>query len=391
LRSFRSGGSRRWAWPTIAVLGVSLLAGGCTDSGGGDDEDTTTDVERAQADVAAKEKALAQAQDDAQQATEKFCTGSIDYVKALDKYGDIITAEAPTVGDVVSGGADLREPREDALAAGQTAQQARQDVADAENALAEANAQLAALQASDSPEAVEPQEESPSAEATPLAPADAVNRVKQADADFTATQQGISDDTPLDQASQQFNAAVVSLEMAWMQLVVQAGCLNDDQRVAAQEAARAYTTALQQSLADAGYYTLAVDGIYGPGTVQAVEDLQSTHGLPVTGTVDKATDAALQADLAAKGALQAEATLTSTAALQQTLKLAGYWDGPVDGQWSDELTAALIRFQTDLGVAPSGAVDAATVAAFEAAIAAAKEPAPSATDEPPTDDETADS
>jgi len=382
--------ARRWAWPAIAVLGVSLLAGGCTDSGG-DDEDPATDLERAQADVAAKEKALAEAQDEAQQATEAFCTGSIDYVKALDRYGDVITSEAPTVGDVVAGGADLREPREDALAAGQTAQRARQDVADAENSLAEANAQLAALEASASGEAAEPQEETPSAEATPLAPADAVNRVKQADADFTATQQGISDDTPLDQASQQFNAAVVSLEMAWMQLVVQAGCLNDDQRVAAQEAARAYTTALQQSLADAGYYTLAVDGIYGPGTVLAVEDLQSTHGLPVTGTVDKATDAALQADLAAQGAVQAEASLTSTAALQQTLKLAGYWDGPVDGQWTDELTAALSQFQTDLGVAPTGAVDAATVAAFEAAIAAAKEPAPTATEEPPTDEETADS
>jgi peptidoglycan hydrolase-like protein with peptidoglycan-binding domain len=125
--------------------------------------------------------------------------------------------------------------------------------------------------------------------------------------------------------------------------------------------------------------------------VLAVEDLQATHGLPVTGTVDKATDAALQADLAAQGATQAQATLTSTAALQQTLKLAGYWDGPVDGQWTEALTAALVRFQTDLGVAPTGAVDAATVAAFEAAIAAAKAPAPTGTEEPPTDEATADS
>ncbi|MGY4642824.1 peptidoglycan-binding protein [Cellulomonas sp. URHB0016] len=390
MRSFRSGRARRWAWPTVAVLGVSFLLGGCTAGGSDDGDDPTTDLERAQAQVAAKEKDLAEAQDEAQRATDAFCAGSVDYVKALDRYGDVITAEAPTVGDVVTGGADLREPREETLAAGQTAQEARQGVADAENALAAARAELAALEASASGEPAEP-EESPTAEATPLAPADTVTRVKQADADLTATQQGITEDTPLDQASQQFNAAVVSLEMAWMQLVVQAGCLDDDQRVAAQEAARAYTTALQQGLADAGYYTLAVDGIYGPGTVQAVEDLQSTHGLPVTGTVDKATDAALQADLAAKGATQAEAALTSTAALQQTLKLAGYWDGPVDGQWSEELTAALVRFQTELGVEPTGAVDAATVGAFEAAIAALKEPAPSPTEEPPTDDETADS
>jgi len=387
VRSFQAGRTRRWAGPTAAVLGLSFLVAGCTP--GGDDDDETTDLERAQAQVAAAEKDLAEAQDESQKATDAFCSGGTDYVKALDRYGDIITSSAPTVGDVVTGGADLREPREDALAAGQTAQRARQDVADAENALAEANAALAALQASASGEPVEP-EESPTAEPTPLAPVDAINRVTQADADFTATQQGITDDTPLDEASQQFNAAVVSLEMAWMQLVVQAGCLDDEQRIAAQEAARAYTTALQQSLAAAGYYTLAVDGIYGPGTVQAVQDLQSTHGLPVTGTVDKATEAALQADLAAQGAAQSATDLTTTAALQQTLKLAGYWDGPVDGQWTDALTAALMQFQTDLGVPATGAVDAATVAAFEAAIAAAKAPAPEPTEDDPTDEPTTD-
>lgn len=383
MRSFQAGQANRGARPAVIVLGLALLLGGCT-SGGDDDE--TTDLDRAQAKVAAAEQDLADAKDESQKATDAFCTGGTDYVKALDRYGDIITAEAPTVGDVVTGGADLREPREDALAAGQTAQRARQDVADAENALAAADAELAALQASASGVPVEPEEETPSAEPTPLAPVDAINRVKEADADFTATQQGITDETPLDQASQQFNAAVVALEMAWMQLVVQAGCLDDEQRVAAQEAARAYTTALQQQLAAAGYYKLAVDGIYGPGTVQAVQDLQATHGLPTTGTVDKATDAALQAELAAQGAAEATAGLTTTAALQQTLKLAGYWDGPVDGQWTDALTAALMQFQTDLGVPATGAVDAATVAAFEAAIAAAKAPAPSPTEEEPTDE-----
>jgi hypothetical protein len=29
--------------------------------------------------------------------------------------------------------------------------------------------------------------------------------------------------------------------------------------------------------------------------------------------------------------------LTSAAAVQSTLKLAGYWNGPVDGQWTEEL------------------------------------------------------
>ena len=60
-------------------------------------------------------------------------------------------------------------------------------------------------------------------------------------------------------------------------------------------AVSAYTTALQQDLTDAGHYAGAIDGVYGPQTVAAVEDLQEANGLPVTGTVDKATAEALQA------------------------------------------------------------------------------------------------
>lgn len=55
--------------------------------------------------------------------------------------------------------------------------------------------------------------------------------------------------------------------------------------------------------------------------------------------------------------------------MQQTLELAGYWDGPVDGIWTDALTSALEALQKDLGVNVTGTVDAATVAALEKAIA----------------------
>jgi peptidoglycan hydrolase-like protein with peptidoglycan-binding domain len=54
--------------------------------------------------------------------------------------------------------------------------------------------------------------------------------------------------------------------------------------------------------------------------------------------------------------------------VQQTLKLAGYWTGPVDGTWTAALTDALKSFQTDLGVEPTGTVDAATIAAVERAL-----------------------
>ena len=82
--------------------------------------------------------------------------------------------------------------------------------------------------------------------------------------------------------------------------------------------------------------------------------LQKANGLPQTGTMDKATEAALRAELEAAGGAAAEEAMASTAALQQTLTLAGYWDGPVDGQWTDELTDALEELQTDLGVEPTG-------------------------------------
>ena len=152
-----------------------------------------------------------------------------------------------------------------------------------------------------------------------MAPAATVDRVKQAESEFSTVQRGITDGTPLSQASQQFNSAAVALEMSWLRLFSDAGCLTDEQQKQAEAAVRDYTTALQKSLRDAGYYDGEVDGVYGPATVDAVEALQQAHGLPTTGTVDKATAAALQSDLVAKGGVIAQEAVASTAAVQQTL------------------------------------------------------------------------
>ena len=60
---------------------------------------------------------------------------------------------------------------------------------------------------------------------------------------------GITDRRPRSiQASQQFNAAAVALEMSWLRLFAEAGCLTDDQQEQAQAAVHDYTAALQQSL-----------------------------------------------------------------------------------------------------------------------------------------------
>jgi peptidoglycan hydrolase-like protein with peptidoglycan-binding domain len=328
--------------------------------------------------VSAKQKALTQAQAEAASAKAHFCTVAGDYITAVDRYGDVLTATAPTVGDVRTAGRDLEQPREDATAAADAASSAQQAVVKAEQELAAAKA---AASSSTSGGASTTASTTPAASPSPTTsvPSATVNRVKEAETEFAAAQQGISDATPLRQAAQQFNAAAVALELSWLALFADAGCLTGEAAQSAEKAVHEYTAALQQSLTDAGYYTGKVDGVYGPATVDAVQALQKAHGLPVTGAVDKATAAALQADLEAKGGAAAQQALASTAAVQQTLKLAGFWDGPVDGQWTPALTEALKTFQTELGVPATGTVDAATVAAFEKAIAQAKQPPTSST------------
>jgi peptidoglycan hydrolase-like protein with peptidoglycan-binding domain len=328
-------------------------------------------VKVAQSRLSAKEKALADAQTEFANKSAAFCQSTQSYIVTLDRYGDVLNQTAPTVGDVKDAGQDLVQPREDAISSGEAVVSAQQQLTAAQKDLADAKAELASAEAAASGKSTTVPPASPTS-IPPLAPPATVNRVKQAEADFATAQNGITDQTPLKQASQQFNAAAVALEMSWLRLFADAECLTDEQQKKAETAVRDYTLDLQQSLTAAGYYHGAVDGVYGPATVDSVKALQKAHGLPVTGAVDKATDAALQADLQAKGGAAAQDAVASTAAVQQTLKLAGFWTGPVDGKWTPALTEALKAFQTELGVKPTGTVDAATIAALEHAIATAK-------------------
>ncbi|KQY25688.1 hypothetical protein ASD16_07850 [Cellulomonas sp. Root485] len=368
---------RPWHLATAVVAAAGLFAtvSACTTP---DPERSPVDLARA--DVAAKEEALTEAQTAATDAEAQFCTAGSTYITALDRYGDVLHDTAVTVGDVRTAGEDLTEPGEETTDAAEAVVSTRESLADAQQDLADAQATLAAAEATAAGQ--EPPEPAPVEESEePAAPTVDVTRVQQAQEDLDATRGGLSDDTPLAQAAEQFNSAVVALEMAWIRLFVQSGCITDEDQAQAAAAVSAYTVAIQQQLTDAGYYTGAIDGIYGPQTVAAVEALQDAAGLPQTGTMDKATEAALRAQLEAAGSAAAQASLASTAALQQTLKLAGYWDAPVDGQWTDALTAAVGAAQTDLGVPVTGTVDAATIAAFQQAVADAKEPA-APTEEP---------
>ena len=242
----------------------------------------------------------------------------------------VLNATAPTVGDVTTAGKELMAPRQGALDGADAAMKAQQQVVVAEQELTMAKTALEAAKAQGQ-ETTPVTPSTPSSVTTttpaPLVPAAPTNRVRQAESDFETAQAGITPETPLVEATQRFNAAAVALEMSWLKLFADAGCLTEPQHEQAQAAVHDYTMALQTSLSEVGYYQAAVDGVYGPATVEAVEALQKAHGLPVTGAVDKATAAALQADLQAKGGAAAQQALASTAAVQQTLKLAGFGTG----------------------------------------------------------------
>ena len=202
----------------------------------------------------------------------------------------------------------------------------------------------------------------------------AVDRVKQAESDLTKAEEGITDQTPIATAGAAYNSAAFALEVTWLQLLSQADCLSDEQQAEAILKVHDYTVVLQNQLQLTGYYKGKIDGIYGPEVVAAVKRLQSESDLPETGFVDHATALALDAKVQAVGAGTATQSLTETAAVQSVLKVAGYWTGPIDGKWTAELTDALKKFQTGLGVPPSGAVDPATLNAVEQAVANAQTP-----------------
>lgn len=331
-------------------------------------------VDVAQAQVTAAEKAVDEAQTAFTDASGTFCTASETYIMALDRYGDVLNDTSPTVGDVKVAGADLAKPADRAFDGAEAAVDAHDVLVAAQADLYDA--QVALEEAKAGPTGT-PTPVAPLAAASPLVPTATVERVEQAESEFETAQSAVTEDTPLDFASEQFNSAAVALEVSWLRLFADAGCLTTEQQTAAVAAVSSYTAALQQSLTEAGYYAGAVDGVYGPETVAAVEALQSANGLPVTGTVDTATAEALQKALEAVHGAASQEAVAATAALQQTLKLVGYWDGPVDGVASPELTAALQSLQSALGVEPTGAVDAATISAFQQAIADATAPPPS--------------
>lgn len=365
----------------VAVaIGVALVVAGCGNNGAATPTTvpSTDPVTAAQDRVDAATAAVSEADGALTAAHQSFCGTSKDYVQALDRYGRVFTQGAATVGDVQTLGADLVAPRADVVTAADGVQSARtglvaaqQELADAQAALADAVNEAAAAPSATGSPTEPPAAVTPSTIVTtpmPVPPA-SIDRVRQAEQDLAQTAQGINSATPLVSAGAAYNSAALALQIAWLNLLADAGCYSDERQAQAAAALNAYTLALQTDLQRAGYDPGPIDGIYGPQTVAAVEQLQTDSGLAVTGFVDEATARALQAKLAAVGEQEAAQSAAETAALQAVLALMGYWTGPVDGQWTDALTQSLMAAQAALGVAPTGAVDPATIVAFQARLA----------------------
>lgn len=145
-------------------------------------------------------------------------------------------------------------------------------------------------------------------------------------------------------------------------------------------------TAVQTRLAALGYYTGAVDGLYGSGTIVAVKKFQLRNGLKNDGLVGSKTYASLMASTAVASAtagsssaastesvstsdtvstaaasdkLQSGDTGTAVKTLQTALKNLGY-SVTVDGTYGPITVAAVIAFQKQNGLTADGIAGAKT-------------------------------
>jgi peptidoglycan hydrolase-like protein with peptidoglycan-binding domain len=118
---------------------------------------------------------------------------------------------------------------------------------------------------------------------------------------------------------------------------------------------------LQQQLRNWGYYSGNIDGVYGPGTVQAVKDLQTDLGVtPVDGKWGPKTQAAVIA--AHKNSSKGTAT---TMQIQSDLATLGFYAGNIDGVYGPQTTAAVKAFQKANGLPVDGIVGPDTLTAIQ--------------------------
>jgi peptidoglycan hydrolase-like protein with peptidoglycan-binding domain len=141
------------------------------------------------------------------------------------------------------------------------------------------------------------------------------------------------------------------------------------------------TMQLQKGLAEYGFYTGPIDGVYGPATMDAVKQAQTKLGVPADGIWGPATSQAYQAYMKEQsGKDQPDAFVMQ---MQADLTALGYYTGEVDGYYGPDTEAAVKAFQKDHGLKVTGKFDEATVNAIDAAMKhPTASPSPSSTASP---------
>jgi peptidoglycan hydrolase-like protein with peptidoglycan-binding domain len=125
-------------------------------------------------------------------------------------------------------------------------------------------------------------------------------------------------------------------------------------------ASASLNTQIQQALTFLGFYDGPIDGLDSPELRAAIAAFQTSVGLPPTGIWDAATDAAMRQALGDK----ADALAASTRETQILMTELGFYTGPIDGIWSQELTDSIKALQRELGVPETGVLDTATLTAI---------------------------
>src|SRR5262245_26471194 len=158
----------------LVVAAITLLAAAC-----GDDDVEADPVAAAERRVSAAQDAQAEAEQAFADASAAFCDDSRDYIIAIDRYGQVFNQSAATVGDVKTAGADPVEPRQAVQSSAESAVAASDDLAAANQELADAVTALAEVQTG----TTGPPPETTTTTA-PLVPEATVDRVEQAESDL---------------------------------------------------------------------------------------------------------------------------------------------------------------------------------------------------------------
>jgi peptidoglycan hydrolase-like protein with peptidoglycan-binding domain len=139
--------------------------------------------------------------------------------------------------------------------------------------------------------------------------------------------------------------------------------------------------ALQERLAELGYYQGAIDGDFGAVTESALTAFQANNSLAADGVVGPSTEAALRAPdaIAAQQSRPAAPSLPSAGdgllelgesgrdviALQTQLQALGFYSGRVDGEYGIATRDAVIAFQRSQGLVSDGVAGPQTIALLD--------------------------